>query len=120
MKIHCPRCAYSAVESKQPGKLRCRLCGSLFDTANGLIAIHDAEALVKAVDHPIRRAITTQLSVNGELSPSQIAEKTGIDLGTVSYHVAVLRKTKPPIVKRSRTEHVRGAIQNFYEIVHAE
>jgi hypothetical protein len=120
MKIRCPRCAYSSVESKQPGKFRCRLCGSLFPAENGLIALGDAKAAVKAVDHPIRQAITAQLAVNGELSPSQISEKTGIDLGTVSYHMAVLRETVPPLVKCSRTVPVRGAVQNFYELVNAE
>lgn len=121
MEIRCPRCAGRSVASKrEPGKLRCVLCGVTIEPGDALIAMKDAKAAVKAVDHPIRQAITTQLAVNGEMSPSQIAEKTGVDLGTVSYHVAVLREAMPPIVKQTRSIPVRGAIQNFYELVNAD
>jgi predicted transcriptional regulator len=95
------------------------MCRRVFEPREALVSLEDAQAAVKAVDHPIRQSITAQLAANGELSPSQIAEKTGIDLGTVSYHVAVLRETVPPILKRTKSVPNRGAIQNFYELVGA-
>lgn len=68
----------------------------------------DAEKLVR---HPTRIVIAALLA-NKTMSPSDIADKTGITLGTTAYHVRTMAEMGAiRLVKENR---VRGAIEHVY------
>lgn len=66
---------------------------------------------VKALAHPIRRAIIHNLA-HGRDTPQGIADHTGEPLGVVSYHVRMLAQYG--VIEVARTEPRRGALQHFY------
>lgn len=68
--------------------------------------------LAKALSHPDRLRFLAGLEAAGELSPRAFAERSGVPLGTVSYHVRTLRGAG--LVRQSRTAQRRGAIEHFY------
>lgn len=68
--------------------------------------------LISAIDHPLRRRILRLLlDEDVPLSPVQMAETLTALLGSVAYHVRVLRRlgAVEPVGER----RVRGAIQRF-------
>lgn len=67
----------------------------------------------KALDHELRQHILLA-TLRDEVSPSEISKSLGEALSQVSYHVKVLRDDCGGILRRTRTEQRRGAIENYY------
>ena len=68
---------------------------------------------VKALDHELRQHILLA-ALSGEVSPNEISKSLGEGLSQVSYHVKVLRDDCGGILRRTRTEQRRGAVENYY------
>jgi DNA-binding transcriptional ArsR family regulator len=73
------------------------------------------DAVVKAVGHPLRRAILRRLEsdANGGLSPSALAKELDADLASLSYHIRILSETG--VLKLVKTTPRRGAVEHFYK-----
>jgi DNA-binding transcriptional ArsR family regulator len=67
---------------------------------------------VAAMAHPLRVKILARLSV-APTSPSAIARELREEVGTISYHVRVLKKHE--LIKRVDRRPVRGAVENIYQ-----
>jgi DNA-binding transcriptional ArsR family regulator len=70
------------------------------------------QRIAKAVSHPLRRDVLEFIVERGEASPNEAATALGASLGTVSYHVHILRDLE--CVELVRTEPRRGALEHFY------
>lgn len=72
------------------------------------------DAVVKALNHPLRRKILRYMAdKNGEtLSPATLSKALGEPIGNVSYHVRLL--VEPGILKLVATAPRRGAVEHFY------
>jgi DNA-binding transcriptional ArsR family regulator len=70
------------------------------------------QRLVKALGHPVRRKI---LQILGErvASPNEMSRHLDQPLGTVSYHVKVLRESN--CIEEVRNEPRRGAVEHYYK-----
>lgn len=65
------------------------------------------------VAHPVRLKVLAALARAGEpMSPSDLAEATGISIGTVAYHVRTLFLSGA--LRLDREARVRGAVEHFY------
>lgn len=73
-----------------------------------------AQRLVEAVAHPIRLE-TLRICSYRVASPSEVASELGKTLGTITYHVQVLRDFG--CIESVRTAPVRGATEHFYRAV---
>jgi DNA-binding transcriptional ArsR family regulator len=73
------------------------------------------DAVLKAVAHPLRRAILRRLesNANGGLSPKDLAKELGTELPNLSYHIRILADTG--VLKLVKTKPRRGAIEHFYK-----
>jgi DNA-binding transcriptional ArsR family regulator len=69
----------------------------------------DDDALVKALNHPIRRVILHYATAHNELSATQISDEFGLNLGVVSYHVR--RLARLGFLQQTRRVPRRGAIE---------
>ncbi|MGN6202020.1 MAG: helix-turn-helix domain-containing protein [Solirubrobacterales bacterium] len=70
-------------------------------------------AFVAALNHPTRRALLKLfLRTEAALSPKELAEHTGENLPTVSYHVRVLADKNT--IELAEEEPVRGSVAHFY------
>jgi DNA-binding transcriptional ArsR family regulator len=67
--------------------------------------------LAKALSHPLRQRIL-EMMTDREASPNEISQLTGSRLGTVSYHVQVLRELD--CIELTRTAERRGATEHYY------
>jgi DNA-binding transcriptional ArsR family regulator len=70
------------------------------------------DAVLKAVGHPIRRAILRRLAQSGELSPKGASDELEQPLANVAYHFRTLLETG--VVKLMKSEPRRGAIEHYY------
>jgi DNA-binding MarR family transcriptional regulator len=70
----------------------------------------DAEKLVR---HPVRVQIVALLA-DQTMSPKDLADQTGVTLGTVAYHVRTMEKFGA--IRLAKTRPVRGAIEHFYTL----
>ncbi len=72
------------------------------------------DAIIGALNHPIRREILRRLesTANGGLSPKALAKDLGQDLSLVSYHVRLL--SEAGVLKLVNTQPRRGAVEHFY------
>jgi DNA-binding transcriptional ArsR family regulator len=68
--------------------------------------------IAKALSHPLRPRILQLLVELGEASPSELAGRLGVPLGTVSYHVRLLHANR--CIDLVRTEPRRGAVEHYY------
>ncbi|HET6571075.1 MAG TPA: winged helix-turn-helix domain-containing protein [Solirubrobacterales bacterium] len=68
---------------------------------------------VKAFDHELRQHILLA-ALQDEVSPSELSKSLGKGLSQVSYHVKVLRDECGGMLRRTRTEQRRGALENYY------
>lgn len=68
--------------------------------------------IARALSHPLRRSVLGLLMERSEASPNELANQLGASLGTVSYHVHILRELG--CIELVRTEPRRGAIEHFY------
>jgi DNA-binding transcriptional ArsR family regulator len=71
---------------------------------------------VQALAHPLRAKILYILQ-DDEASPKELAERFGIPLSNVAYHIQVLRKLK--LIRLVRKTPRRGAIEHHYRADHA-
>lgn len=70
-------------------------------------------ALIYALNHPVRRKILRLLNEQGgEASPSDMRESISIGLSALSFHAQVLNELG--VIRGTRTQQVRGAIEHFY------
>jgi DNA-binding transcriptional ArsR family regulator len=70
--------------------------------------------LIVAIAHPLRRRILRLIADWGEpCSPAQLARELGLPVGTVGYHVKVLRRFGA--VEPTGERQVRGAVEHFYD-----
>lgn len=118
--IHCPTCAGSDFKIKPasddtPLKFHCQGCRRLCGQEELLIPIGTVADQGQRFSHPVRVAVMSQLLVQGEMSPNQLAGATDIPIGNVAYHMRRLLQAK--VVKATRTRPVRGAVEHFYEAI---
>lgn len=70
-------------------------------------------AFVSALNHPTRRALLKlYLEKDEPLSPKELADYTGENLSTISYHVRVLADKYA--IELAEEEPVRGSVAHFY------
>ncbi|HET9591739.1 MAG TPA: helix-turn-helix domain-containing protein [Solirubrobacterales bacterium] len=70
-------------------------------------------AFVSALNHPTRRELLRIfLERDAPLSPKELAEHTGENLSTISYHVHVLADKFA--IELVEEEPVRGSVAHFY------
>jgi predicted transcriptional regulator len=72
----------------------------------------NANDLLVALRHPLRRDILRQMGSREATSPREIAGALDRPLSNVSYHVRVLADRGTIVLVR--TEPVRGSMQHFY------
>jgi DNA-binding transcriptional ArsR family regulator len=72
------------------------------------------EALVKALNHPLRTKALTILSER-IASPKEIADELDVRLSNIAYHVRVLEHLG--LIEIIEEEAVRGALAHFYKAV---
>ena len=68
--------------------------------------------IARALSHSLRRSVLGLLMERTEASPNEMATELGASLGTVSYHVQILRELE--CIELVRTEPRRGAIEHYY------
>jgi DNA-binding transcriptional ArsR family regulator len=73
--------------------------------------------IAKVLSHPMRPRILEILTKRGEASPNEIAKELVASLGSVSYHVRILRDEG--WLELVRTEGRRGAVEHFYRTTEA-
>jgi DNA-binding transcriptional ArsR family regulator len=71
----------------------------------------DDPRLVKALAHPIRVRIMGLLEQRS-MSPKEMAQKLGMPIENVSYHVRQLRDFG--LIRLERKRQVRGAVEHYY------
>src|SRR4051812_18143768 len=71
----------------------------------------DADVL-KALNHPVRREVMSLLA-ESIASPRELAERVGIPLTNMSYHVRVLRELG--LIKVAEEKRRRGFIEHRYQ-----
>jgi len=76
--------------------------------------IAPAEALLKALNHPVRAQALTILT-HRIASPREIADQLEQPIGIVSYHVRVLAELG--LAEIVEEQPVRGAVEHFFEAV---
>lgn len=72
------------------------------------------DRLVRAAAHPVRLQAFTILAER-PASPKQIEQEIGVDVGTISYHVKVLKELE--LVELVDTAQRRGATEHFYRAI---
>ncbi|HEU4658764.1 MAG TPA: winged helix-turn-helix domain-containing protein [Capillimicrobium sp.] len=72
---------------------------------------HKANAVQRALAHPVRAQILAELRER-RMSPSQLADAVGESVAVASYHVRTLAEAG--LVELVDTVPKRGAIQHFY------
>lgn len=70
--------------------------------------------LAEAISHPLRSRCLTILA-DRVASPAEIARELYIDVGTVGYHIKMLRDAG--LIEEVDNRHVRGAVEHFYRAV---
>ena len=73
------------------------------------------DRVLRALNHPIRRRILRAL-VDDSGSATTIAQKTGMDLSVVSYHLSQVLAKECDIVELVDTVPRRGAVEKFYRL----
>jgi len=71
-------------------------------------------ALVRALSHPLRTQILTELHEN-RASPSELSDKLDAPLANVAYHVRILLDLK--LIRLVKKTQRRGAIEHHYEAI---
>jgi DNA-binding transcriptional ArsR family regulator len=71
--------------------------------------------IARVMTHPLRPRILALMTARGEVSPNEVATELEVRLGTVSYHMRILRDAG--WIELVRTEPRRGALEHFYRPV---
>jgi DNA-binding transcriptional ArsR family regulator len=69
----------------------------------------------RVLSHPLRPRILQILTIRGEASPNEIAAELHVPLGTLSYHMRLLRDAG--WIELVREVLRRGAVEHFYRAV---
>jgi DNA-binding transcriptional ArsR family regulator len=72
----------------------------------------ETDELLKALEHPLRRAILREMDDEDLFSPSEVAPRVEDSVSNVSYHFRRLGRGK--LAKLVEERQVRGATQHFY------
>jgi DNA-binding transcriptional ArsR family regulator len=75
-------------------------------------AVSIDQRLAKALSHSVR-AQALALIAEGTASPKQIAERLGVDVRSVAYHVRVLEDLG--CIELVETRQRRGAVEHIYK-----
>lgn len=73
------------------------------------------DRVLRALNHPVRRRILRAL-VDGSGSATTIAQKTGMEVSMVSYHLSQVLAKECDIVELVDTVPRRGAVEKFYRL----
>jgi DNA-binding transcriptional ArsR family regulator len=71
--------------------------------------------IARVLSHPLRPQILEILTLRGEASPNEIAAELDVPLGTLSYHMRLLRDAG--WIELVREVPRRGAVEHFYRAV---
>jgi DNA-binding transcriptional ArsR family regulator len=71
-----------------------------------------SEARLRAMSHPVRRAMLRHYIETGPIAPVEVANAIGVDLSKASYHSRILLELG--CLELVRTEQVRGSTKHFY------
>jgi DNA-binding transcriptional ArsR family regulator len=71
------------------------------------------QRLAKALSHSVR-AQALSVIADGPASPKQVAERLGVDIRNVAYHVRVLQRLE--CIELVETRQRRGAVEHIYKI----
>jgi DNA-binding transcriptional ArsR family regulator len=74
--------------------------------------LNAAEARLRAMSHPVRRAMLRHYIEAGPIAPVEVANAINIDLSKASYHSRILLELG--CLELVRTEQVRGSTKHFY------
>lgn len=118
MRIACPYCACAETTDAPKNRDKALHCknGHAFNFEDGLVRLSDVVPLARALDHPNRVRILIEFGRHGEMSATEVGERTGMDVGTARYHIVKLMEHKPPLLVAGRTVMVNGATEKKYEL----
>jgi DNA-binding transcriptional ArsR family regulator len=71
-----------------------------------------SELRLRAMSHPVRRAMLRHYIETGPIAPVEVANAIGIDLSKASYHSRILLELG--CLELVRTEQVRGSTKHYY------
>src|ERR1700753_379227 len=110
-RLTCPRYRSSSGTAVAPFAPNIRPRDRANDEA---AAMNDPEAaeIAKSLGHPLRLEFIRTLRECDELSPSEFSRQTGAPTTNVSYHVAILAKSK--IIEVARTIPKGGTFIHYY------
>jgi DNA-binding transcriptional ArsR family regulator len=74
--------------------------------------LNAAESRLRAMSHPVRRAMLRHYIETGPIAPVEVANAIGVDLSKASYHSRILLELG--CLELVRTEQVRGSTKHFY------
>jgi DNA-binding transcriptional ArsR family regulator len=74
--------------------------------------LNASESRLRAMSHPVRRAMLRHYIEVGPIAPVEVANAIGIDLSKASYHSRILLELG--CLELVRTEQVRGSTKHFY------
>jgi DNA-binding transcriptional ArsR family regulator len=74
--------------------------------------LNASESRLRAMSHPVRRAMLRQYIETGPIAPVEVANAIGVDLSKASYHSRIL--VELGFLELVSTEQVRGSTKHFY------
>jgi len=81
-------------------------------TVENVGGLSASESRLRAMSHPVRRAMLRHYIETGPIAPVEVANALGVDLGKASYHSRIL--VELGFLELVRTEQVRGSTKHFY------
>ena len=74
--------------------------------------LNASESRLRAMSHPVRRAMLRHYIEVGPIAPVEVANAIGVDLSKASYHSRILLELG--CLELVKTEQVRGSTKHFY------
>jgi DNA-binding transcriptional ArsR family regulator len=74
--------------------------------------LNASESRLRAMSHPVRRAMLRHYIEVGPIAPVEVANAIGIDLSKASYHSRILLELG--CLELVKTEQVRGSTKHYY------
>ena len=71
-----------------------------------------SELRLRAMSHPVRRAMLRHYVETGPIAPVEVANALGVDLSKASYHSRILLELG--CLELVKTEQVRGSTKHYY------
>src|ERR1700742_4768702 len=82
------------------------------DAVENVGELNASETRLRAMSHPVRRAMLRHYIETGPIAPVEVAEALDIDLSKASYHSRILLELG--CLELVSTEQVRGSTKHFY------